>query len=55
MEGSRIVYRRRLSVTSVWGSKRSHKFLGKSGATPASTDLKWVLRLQIALSTALLR
>ena len=45
MEGSRVACRRRVSVTSVLGSKRLDKFRGKSGEKPASMEMKWDLNV----------
>ena len=45
-------YRRRLRVISVCSSNLSHKFAGKSSATPARTLRKCVLKLRIATSAA---
>ena len=46
---------RNFRVSSVCGSKRSHKFLGKSGATPARMNRKCALNVQMARSATLLR
>ena len=48
LEGSRVACQGKLRVGSVGGSKRSHKLLGKYGATPAIMERKWALNVQMA-------
>ena len=44
-----------LSVNSIWGRIKYHKFLGKLGAIPAKVDRKCALKVRIARSAAFLR
>ena len=54
-EGSMVTCLSKFKVSSACGSKRSHKFLRKSGATPARIERKCALNVRIARSAALLR
>ena len=53
-EGSKVACLSKFKVSSACGSKRSHRFLGKYGATPARMDRKCALNVQMARSDALL-